>query len=75
MKTITIEEFRNLPTRPTSMEPFGRFAINEKVQKKQCENLKVGDTVFFMDTKDKGKGDDGIPQIDITLTQAEVVER
>lgn len=76
METITIKKFKSLvpADSPDRKEAYGLFAISEKSLRKQCENLKVGDTVFYFDTKDNGVGDDGIPQVDITIVQAIVVE-
>lgn len=76
METITIKEFKGLIAvdSPSRTEAYGLFAISEKSQKKQCENLKVGDTVFFLDTEDAGVGEDNIPQVDVTIVQAMVEE-
>lgn len=76
MRTITIYEFINLSTAgaPSRTEAFGRFALNEKVHKKQCENLKIGGTVFFMETEDRGVGEDGRPEISVTLVPAIVID-
>lgn len=76
METITIDEFKSLVPADSldRVEPYGKFGISVKSQEKQCENLKVGDAVFYFDTKDTGIGEDGIPQVDITITQARVVE-
>lgn len=75
MQTITIDEFRKLVAADSvdRMEPYGRFGISLTSQKKQCENLKVGDTVFFLDATYKGLSTDNIPQVDVILTQAKVV--
>jgi len=79
METITIEEFKKLGSIPEvdRMESprFGfRFAMNKEVYKKQCENLKVGDTVFFLNAVYKGLGKDNRPELDMTVTQAMLVE-
>lgn len=76
MGTITIEEFKNLVAAdsPDRVEPYGKFGISLKSQTKQCENLKVGDTVFFLNAVYKGLGEDNIPELDITIQQATVVE-
>lgn len=72
-KTITISEFKNLVIRTKSLDLFGLFAINEKAHKKQCENLKVGDKVFYLEIKNNGIVN-RIPQIDVIIMQASVVE-
>lgn len=76
METITIEKFKNLVPidSPDRKEAFGLFAIKEKVHKKQCGNLKVGDMVFYLDSKDAGIGEKDIPQVDLTIVQASVVD-
>jgi len=74
--TITIDEFKKLvpADSPDRVEPYGKFGISLKSQKKQCENLKVGDTVFFLNATYKGLDDNNVPQVDIIITQAKVVE-
>ena len=82
---MTIEEFKNMKTRAQVLEEAkdkgvklslytGKTQLSEEAHKKQCENLKVGDTVFFLVTKDMGKGEeDGLPRVDVTITQ-DVIE-
>lgn len=76
MRTISIKEFKNLSTRgaPNRTEAFGRFALNERVQKKQCENLKVDDVVFFMEMEDRGIGEDGRSEINVAIVSATVID-
>jgi len=77
METITIEEFKELRATPdvSRIGTFGcRFTSGNRTQKKQCENLKVGDTVFFLNAVYEGLGADGKPQLDMTVKQATVVE-
>jgi len=76
VETITIEEFKNLVSAdsPDRVEPYGKFGISLKSQIKQCENLRVGDTVFFLDATYKGLGDDSVPQVDMVITQATVID-
>lgn len=77
METITIEQFKRLEAAdsPDRIQPYGKFGISMKSQKKQCENLKVGDTVFFLDATYKGLGEDNIPQVDLVITQAQIAEK
>jgi len=79
--TISIDEFRNLlhvndPERVEKKIFYGNFAIGKEVQEKQCENLKIGDTVFYLRVSpvDTSVRKDGIPEINVVLTQATVVE-
>jgi len=74
--TISIEEFRNLigADSPDRKKPYGKFGLNSVVQKKQCENLKVGDKVFFLDATYTGLSEKGVPQVDIVVTMARIVE-
>lgn len=72
-ETITIEEFKNLIPNdsPDRKQASGRFAINGEVHKKQCEDLKVGDKVFFFDIEYLEES--GV-DVDITIVQAKLVE-
>lgn len=80
MRTITIDEFKNLvaadsPERvKSSTKISGRFGISLKSQKKQCENLKVGDKVFFLNAIYEGLTADNIPRVDMVVTEAIVVD-
>lgn len=72
-KSITVKEFRSLisSASPDRKTAYGRFAINEKVQKMMCENLKVGDKVFFFEIGPDLKHPD--VKTNVVLTQATVV--
>jgi hypothetical protein len=76
METITIDEFKKLKTREDkdSTQISGLFAISEKAQRGQCENLKVGDTVFYLRSSDAGISEEGVPHVDIAIIQAIVVD-
>ena len=76
METITIEEFKNLVPADSldRVGLSGKFGISLKLQTKQCENPKVGDTVFFLSAVYKGLGEDNVPECNMTLTQARLVE-
>lgn len=76
METITMDEFKALVPidSPDREEAFGLFAISEKGHKNQCENLKVGDTVFYLDSNEAGVSEVAPLQVDLTIIQATVVD-
>lgn len=73
-ETIDIEEFKKLLTRAASdvTRLYGNYAISEEAHRKQCKNLKVGDTVFFIRTEPDLSHPD--VRIDVVITQAKVIE-
>lgn len=73
-ETTTIEEFKNLPCRATPEAiKGGRLGLGEEGHRKQCENLKVGDKVFFLKTKVDGEVKEGV-DLNLELVMAKVVE-
>lgn len=76
METITIDKFKKLTPidSPDRKEACGLFAINEEKHKEQCENVKVGDTVFYLDSNVAGVGENDIPQVDLIIVQAMIVD-
>lgn len=73
-ETITIEEFKNLPLHITEEAiKGGRIALGEKGHRRQCENLKVGDKVFFFKTEVDGEVREGV-ELGLELVVAKVVE-
>lgn len=73
-ETITIREFRNLVTNdsPDRKHVYGKFAMPMEAHKKQCENLKIGDKVFFFEMQPNLAHSE--LEVDIRIVQAEVVE-
>lgn len=69
---ITIEEFKNLipSNSPDRKSPYGAFAI-ERSHTKQCENLEIGDTVFYLVLSPKLDDPDCVTEG--TIVQAEVI--
>jgi len=73
MRTITINEFVNLPDH--CMEKGGRRKMPAKQHARMCKDIAVGDTVFFFeDSPMKEEAVDNIPSIDFCVVQATVVE-
>lgn len=73
-ETITVEGFKNLVPNdsPDRKQVYGNFAMGGEAHKKQCENLKVGDKVFFLKIKPDVKHPDVDTNVDIVM--AKVVE-
>jgi len=71
---ITIDKFRNLVPvdSPDRNQLYGAIALETKKQKKMCENLKVGDVVWYFMVMPKL--DDPNDVTEIALTEADVVE-
>jgi len=77
MRTITLDEFKKLvpmddhQKRVEDKQVYGKFGISARVQEAQCEDLKVGKTVFYFESApDLNDPDVGV---EILLVQANVV--
>jgi len=49
--TITIDEFKNLIPCDRTRHRFGRFGLSYKKHVAQCRNLKLGDSVAFLEVR------------------------
>lgn len=73
-QTITIDEFKKLKPNdsPDRKQAYGNFAISTKAHRNQCENLEVGDKVFYINIQ-PDLSDPAAVDADINLVEAIVV--